>query len=79
MKKVKKFPGFNKHLRYYIGLNIFIAAAVVALHVVFLFTKTTVSIGVLELSLRTSLLIVFVALSMLVMGTYYCSALSRNK
>jgi|AntAceMinimDraft_13_1070369.scaffolds.fasta_scaffold17693_4 uncharacterized membrane protein YidH (DUF202 family) len=71
----KKFPRFNKHLRHYlaitIGLNLIVAVA----YFLILISEQGVTLGPIEITTRTSVLIVFVSVLMIVMGCYYWKAL----
>ena len=75
MKQIKKFPNFNKHLRHFLLLAKLLFAIGLIAHVVLLITGLGINVGGVEISKLASLLIAFVAGSMMVMAAYYRKAL----
>ncbi len=79
MKEIKKFPGFDKHLRYYIALSIFINITGLCFYAWLLLTQKSIFLDFIEISAHTFLLGAFIALSMVIMGMYYLRVLTKIK
>ncbi len=75
---MKKFKGFDKHLRYFIMLTMLIFMVSGIGYTAMLYNKVTLSIGINELPVSVIHLGIFVSLAMLLMGNYYLKAL-QNK
>ncbi len=79
MKKIKKFEGFNRHLRIFILISITLFVLVGAMHINILFQGLHVTVGDTVLPQSTSYFALFGAAWMVVMGVYYYLALAPEK
>lgn len=79
MNKLKKFKGFDKHLRIFLLISISLWLLVGILHASVLLNNDSIQLGDIVLPQLTSYFALFGVIWMSVMGVYYYRALAPNK
>ncbi|MCD5390047.1 MAG: hypothetical protein LR005_01540 [Candidatus Pacebacteria bacterium] len=78
MKEIKKFKGFNKHLRYFLAIIKTLFALSGIAHICILVKGFELNIGGMFLPTYVSYLVIFISIMMVIMAYYYMKALKEK-